>query len=114
MTKVILHGGNLRFDNKLNRKFAQELANGLDNNFKMLICLFAAEEKEWKKIFKGLRDIFNNYIPDEKIKFSLANKVDFISQIKENDVIYLHGGNTEWLLKDLTKKQNQKKEGRLH
>lgn len=100
-TKYILHGGFTRKVNKQNEKFFQEIVKDIEKP-KVLMCLFAVVEQDrvgelYQELSKRMQDLH----PSTVITFMLASQEDFVTQLKNADVLYMHGGNTEQLMETL-------------
>ncbi len=109
MTKYILHGGNTSVKNEGNKKFFQEIVKDLPESPKVLICLFSINEDRWKKDFSWRKGIFMKNLPGIKLNFKLANKNEFIKQLKWADAVHFRGGDTLLLLESLKKYSNLEK-----
>jgi len=96
MAKYILHGGNTKNPSESNKKFFKEITRNLKEPVKILIMLFSRDKALWKEIYLAIQKFFTSTSPKKEINFSLAtnNIPKLINQIKESDVIYMHGGNT--------------------
>ena len=77
-----------RIDSEKNKKFFQNICKDGD---KILICLFAAEDRSsWEERFGNYQKQFAKYNPDKQLRFELASEdiPTLIEQIKNNNVIY--------------------------
>ncbi len=100
-TKFILHGGFTRVVNEQNNSFFRELVANVTQP-KILLCFFAvAEQDRVPELFSELSRRIVELNADKKIECELATQENFISQLKATNVLYMHGGNTEQLLKVL-------------
>ncbi len=98
MTTFILHGGATRQDTDGNRKFFAELVRGgVAQPVKILLVFFAAEEKRWQELFEDGKRRFADASPGIKKEFTLAQPGMFAQQVRNADVIYVHGGTTRRL-----------------
>lgn len=95
--------------NKRNRRFFAEIEKSLDNGDILLMCYFAPSVKSYyseeEKYENGVK-LFQNYIR-KNIDYIPANRKEFISQLKKADAVYIHGGGTEELYRDLEKQQSE-------
>ncbi len=107
MTKYILHGGETKKHSKNNKNFFRESV-GTAPHTKILVVLFAREEDLWEEIYSAIQKFFTKYSPEKELEFLLASpKIDeLIKQIKNSNVIYMHGGNTHKLKEMLDKIPN--------
>lgn len=111
MTKYILHGGRAGKQTPYNKKFFFEAVNGLPDKVSVLSVIFAKNKERWNESFKEDQINFSSASPQKKFKFILAtDKIStFKKQIRQADIIYLKGGNTDTLYKYLVKIPNLKK-----
>jgi len=96
MTKYILNSGGIRNNIEGGKKFFAEAVKDLGNNPKILICLFAYPREHWEK---KIEEIKHNNLYSEEVNpsFSLAIPDIFEEQIKDNDIIYIYGGDDHLL-----------------
>ncbi|MFZ2193352.1 MAG: Type 1 glutamine amidotransferase-like domain-containing protein [Candidatus Moraniibacteriota bacterium] len=103
MTKYILHGGNLREKNELNKKFFVEIGKNLNEGDSLLLCYFApstqSNRSEEEKFDVGL-GLFKSGI-DKYINYVFAKRNNFIEQLRKVDGLYIHGGDTDKLFETL-------------
>jgi peptidase E len=99
MTKYILHGGNSREKNDLNLSFYREIVLSTNShNPTISLCYFSREDNEIETCSQQDQSQFSDCQSTNKINFVIANKKDFISQIKKSNAIYFRGGNTHKLV----------------
>ncbi len=98
MTKFILHGGMTSIRNENNKKFHREVLKDLSKNPKILVCLFSIEESRWEEEYKWVKKNFIDNTGRSDLKFELANKKDFRSQLEWAEAVHFRGGNTLLLL----------------
>lgn len=103
MIKYILHGGYSSVDNELNRAFYEEIARDIRDQGVILLCYFATKDEDNSSRFKEDSEMIRQQSHGKNLNFIVANEDDFIKQLKEADVLYLRGGNTEKLLDTLNK-----------
>jgi peptidase E len=100
-TKYILHGGFTRKEDELNYSFFREFAVDIPQDGNILMCFFASGEEDKTDVFFELKNKFTKYSENKNFDFTLANKEEFIEQVKKADGIYFHGGKTRTLLASL-------------
>lgn len=66
----------------------------------ILSCQFSQAEEEWQERFESFKPFFRQAF-GEDMTAELALADSFAEQAKKADVIYLHGGHTDWLKKHL-------------
>jgi peptidase E len=105
ITKFILHGGNTSQKSKDNDDFFAEILKDLESPVKVLIIYFSRKKSEWNKLFKDDSDNFKRVIGGKKIHLVLATKNinEFRKQIQDCDALYMRGGETKWLMSQLSK-----------
>lgn len=106
MTKYILHGGRTRVDCKSNRDFYRAMFDLDKKSINLLIVPFAKPEEE--RDFSDKLERIKQLNPDKKIIVKQADQKIFEEQITWADVIYLVGGDTKLLKKELDKIPNLK------
>lgn len=108
MTKYILHGGETKRKTPDNIKFFSEVTSGLSDGATILCVYFAREKDRWLKALEQDKLNFSSTTQQKVFKFVIANDkiFTFIEQVKQADVIYLRGGNTEMLKEVLSKVEN--------
>jgi hypothetical protein len=98
MTKYVLNSGGLRNYPDKGKKFLAEIVNGLGPTPKMLVTLFAQPREDWAEKFAQYENELNNYAPEGvKLSFELAFPDTFTKQVKNCDVVYIHGGDDHLL-----------------
>ena len=102
-TKIILHGGYAGRVNEQNNVFFSEILKDVPENMKVLLVYFAKEKDEYDRMEREDKQQFENNSRGRKLSFEIASENDFIEQIKQSDVVYLHGGQTMKLLETLKK-----------
>ena len=101
MTKFILHGGFTRVDNELNRSFFRELVKDVPSGGTVLLVYFARKNDEIEVRFKQDKELIQNQTNNKSFNFVLATNDSFINQVKESNVIFISGGDTDKLLTTL-------------
>lgn len=98
MTKYVLNSGGLKNQPERAKKFLAEIVKGLDDEPRILVCLFAQPREDWETKFQQYYDgFFKMMPPGVKVRFSLAMPDTFEKQISENDILYVHGGDDHLL-----------------
>lgn len=99
MTKYILHGGETGIPNKHNKAFYQEWVKDFDDDKAptILLVYFSRPEEIWEDLKKSDKERFANYTNDREANFVIASNdmVKFKEQIKEADILYFRGGETQ-------------------
>jgi len=102
-TKFIIHGGFAGHVNDQNDAFFKEILQDTSDNPKVLLVYFA---KELDRIpVNKEEDLvqFGRNKGSKSISLQVADEGSFVEQVKDADVIYLHGGNTLKLIETLKK-----------
>ena len=103
MTKYILNSSGVRNSADKGRKFFEEVFKGLEKNPRLLICNFAQPREDWEVRYADFVQYFEDLFGDVAPVLTLAFPENFEDQIKECDVIYMHGGDDHlvqyWLKK---------------
>ncbi len=99
MTKYILNSGGIRNGGDYGATFFAEIVSGLGDHPKILFCFFAEKRENWEEKFKNYKQGFLDLMPKgvEPV-FDLAFPEKFVQQLKENDAVYIHGGDDHLLL----------------
>lgn len=93
MTKYILNSGGLRKNPEKAKKFFSEMVKDFGANPKILLCFFAKKRENWEEKFDEYSKNLAESLPDGiQPVFELAFPDRFIEQVKNSDVIYIHGG----------------------
>jgi len=107
-TKYILSGGHADRPNEENDKFFKEILNTEKKELKILLVYFAKNESEYERMTKGDKYQFEHLKGDKELSFEIAEKEKFRAQVREADIVYLHGGRNLRLLKFLKAQENIK------
>lgn len=83
------------------RALCQEMVSGLKGNIKILDCLFARPTETWEEVFAKDNFIFRKNLPDCSLQIELARVDQFTQQVQWADVVYLSGGETDDILRNL-------------
>lgn len=99
-TKFILHGGFTPGDYRSD-EFTNEILKDTPESLKVLLVYFAKEQD--RMAVNSAEDIsqFNKHKGDKKLTFEIATESNLVEQVKEADIVYLHGGKTLKLLETL-------------
>jgi peptidase E len=110
MTKFILHGGMTRIPCENNDKFYKEIISSVNEPVKVLLIFFAAQKERWAELDKEHREKFTERAGNKKIEFKIASEKveDFVDQINWCDIVYIRGGDTPMLKRQLEKVSNFK------
>lgn len=105
MTKYILHGGAAKRDTEDNKKFFREITSNLSDSATILVVCYAMKESCWDDVLNADKITFSSVSSEKNLNLVLADKKTsaFIEQIKNADVIYMHGGDTHVLKEYLDK-----------
>ncbi len=99
MTKYVLNSGGYRDKTELAKKFFAEMVKGLGNNPRILVCAFAQPREDWETQFAEDQTGRFKFFPEGvKPSLELAMPATFAEQIKNSDVIYIHGGDDHLLM----------------
>ncbi len=91
------------------RKFFAEIAKGLGNMPRILICCFAQPREDWETKFgEDMKTLINLFPEGVRPMLSMAFPETFEEQTRNSDAVYIHGGDDHlvqyWLRKyDLQK-----------
>lgn len=107
-TKFILHGGFAGKPNSDNDKFFMEILKDAPRKAKVLLVYFAKDKNEYKRMLGDDSLQFHSNKDNKEISLEIAEENSLGSQIKNSDIIYLHGGKTSKLLETLKKYPNFK------
>ena len=93
MTKYVIQSGGIkRLPNQAEAYFA-ELLKGLGPNPKLLWCFFATLPDPVEEHYEEYIKLLAPYFPDDVTPIHLNAQIEsFVEQVKEVDVVYLHGG----------------------
>lgn len=105
-TKFILSGGYAGRPNEENDKFFKEILSAEKDKLSILLVYFAKPFEEYDRMTNGDKFQFNKNKDGKELVFKIANEEEFEEQVKEADVVYLHGGKTLKLLEVLKKYPN--------
>ena len=107
-TKFILHGGFAKGKKQENTLFFKEVLSNTPDKARVLLVYFAKEPDRIDKNQEEDVEQFNKNKGDKTLFFEVA-KIDlFPEQVKQSDIIYLHGGHSGMLLDALKKYSNLK------
>lgn len=102
MKKVILSGGFAGKAEDGGEAFCKEIMiKNISGKIKILECLFA-RLKNPEAALESDVGFFKQHIPNANLEFELAQKDRFSEQIKNADVVYFRGGDTDVLYQTLS------------
>lgn len=96
-TKYILHGGYTRKKNKKNKEFFAECFADLGNQPKILVVLFAYENDGDQEYYEKFCQRLQSFT-EKDLQFEKASRENFEKQIKQADLVFLQGGDTNLTL----------------
>lgn len=96
-TKYILHGGYTSEVNDLNKGYFREMVDAIPEGGTILVVYFAAAEVKVSEKFNRDMKRFESHADTKEIHVRCATKENFIEEIKQSDVIYIRGGDTQKL-----------------
>ena len=100
-TKYVLHGGFTPGAKQENDPFFQEILKDAPSSVKILLVYFAKEANRVEDNKNEDIKQFNKNKGDRTLFFEVATEESFIEQVRNADVVYLHGGATLKLLDTL-------------
>lgn len=106
MTKYILHGGDTREINPDNNGFFREMTLGSKDKILVLLNYFAREDSEVEGLAEQDKQRFLQNYDGKDLEFEIAHPEQLIGQISRADVMYMRGGETNWLKEKLLKTPN--------
>lgn len=82
--------------------YAKKLSEALKDRKKdkVLSCFFSKPEFRWLRDFNRFKPFFDEVFPESKVELALPEK--FLQQLKDADVVYLHGGESDRLMRNLS------------
>jgi peptidase E len=107
MTTYILAGGRDRHY----PAYSEQLARVVQNegvNMTVLSCMFSKTDEEARNVRDEWQEWFASCFGTD-VRVIFAEKESFFEQVKEADIIYLHGGKTDLLLEQLSDFQKVEK-----
>jgi peptidase E len=97
MTKYILNSGGSKNYPDLAKKFFAEIVKDLENSPRFLLCFFAQPREDWEIKFSEFKEKCKMFPEEVTPIFELAFPETFEEQIKNSDVVYIHGGDDHLL-----------------
>ena len=99
MTKYVLNSGSTSQYQDKQKAFFAEILKGLGTHPKILIVLFSRPREYWEETFQKYESATKNAVSDDiEAVFEMAMPDTFINQIKNNDIVYILGGD-DYLLR---------------
>lgn len=110
MTKYILHGGEAGKPCESNDKYFREIINSVGDPARILLIYFAVDEGRWEELAAFHRQRFLDQAGNKKIEFSVASLIpeEFVRQVKDNEALFIRGGETPKLQRILEQISNFK------
>jgi len=109
MIKFVLHGGNTSENNRDNNSFFREMTVSSKKKLKILLNYFSRDGSEHTKLYKQDVARFKKLSLVKNLDFMMAEPDKLSQQLKLADVMYMRGGWTEWLTKELSLTKNFEK-----
>lgn len=106
MTKYILHGGNTREISPDNDSFFREITLGSKNKTLVLLNYFAREDNEVEGFAEQDKQRFLQNSGGKDLEFEIAHPKQLTEQLSHSDVMYMRGGETNWLKEKLLETPN--------
>ncbi|MFA5127493.1 MAG: Type 1 glutamine amidotransferase-like domain-containing protein [Patescibacteria group bacterium] len=108
MTKYILHGGETSRPTSDNKQFFIGITSDLNNKATILCVYFARTKEKWPAMLEQDKINFSSASRQKNLNVTMADDElnNFAEQIKQADVIYLRGGDTDTLKIILNKMKN--------
>jgi len=101
--KFILHGGALNRPLENNKIFFKTVADNLKQGDKILLVMYARDEKDWPKFLELANQNYEPYNKNFEILIADKNPEIFAQQIKACAAINVVGGNTFKLVSQIQK-----------
>lgn len=99
MTKYVLNSGGMANNPVGAKRFIAEIVKGFGSTPKILLCFFAEKREDWGEKFDKYQVGFSELMPDGvKPHYLLAMPDVFEEQVRNADIVYLHGGDDHLLL----------------
>lgn len=106
MTKYILHGGNSRDINPDNDGFFREMTLGSVGKTLVLLNYFSREDDEVEKLAEQDKQRFLQNSENKDLEFEIAHPDGLTDQLQRAFVMYMRGGETDWLTSKIKKTGN--------
>jgi hypothetical protein len=97
VTKYILAGGNDRDSVEYGQNLTAEILKTLTGDISVLSCFFSQPNENWQERISAFEPWFRENL-GQNIRYVIASEAAFLNQIREADVIYLHGGDDDLLI----------------
>lgn len=99
-TRYILHGGFSK-GVKSSDGFFKAILSGFAGPVKILLVMYAKEVDRWQQNIEEVQYEFKKNAGDIELTFEVADLKRIVGQIEGNEIIYIHGGDTELLVSTL-------------
>lgn len=109
MTKYILHGGASKHEHVGNNKFFAEMTKNSKGKLKILLNYFSREDGEITELSKKDERRIRKNSKNKNLEFQIANIESLEKQLERMDVMYMRGGETEKLVRVMSKVDNLEK-----
>lgn len=106
MTRYILVGGYPWKALDGGKAFVEACAEAAKSPITILICLFARDQSEWQQAYEDDIARFTANLPERQLTFVLASKDRFTEQVRDADIVYLRGGDTQQLIGALSRNKS--------
>jgi len=97
MTKYILAGGGDRDSAEYGQNLSAEILKTISGDISVLSCFFALPEAKLQEAVIAFEPWFRENF-GQNMQYVIASEANFVDQIREADVIYLHGGDDDLLI----------------
>ena len=99
MTKYILGSGGTRNYPERAREYFAEVVKGLGSTPKILVCCFAQPREDWEEGFENDKQTRFVLFPEGvQPVFELAMPETFEEQMRNSDVVFMHGGDDHLIM----------------
>lgn len=105
-TKYVISGGYANRTNAENDKFFREILSDTKDTANILVVLFAKPDNETKSRYIIVQDQFDRNNNGKILHYHIARRDSLVEQIKEADIIYIHGGETMQLINEIRSHPN--------
>jgi len=97
VTYILNSGGTRNFPERAKKFFAQ-MVKGLGETPRILVCCFAQPREDWEQKFEQDKSTLFTLFPEGVTPvLTMAFPDTFVEQIKNTDVVYIHGGDDHLL-----------------
>lgn len=100
-TKYIISGAVINGDDSNNDNFFREILKDTPSILKVLVILFAKPESKIDLKYEITKRQFERIKSDKIISYDLASHERLSSQIKNSQIVYIHGGSPAKLIEEI-------------